>query len=270
MEAEYPPLLCSRMAQCVLQAVATKMVVPTMMPRLKELLTLSLGQQTLRHPALIPEYADIVTSDHVINDEAYKLLLAAPFSTGDDITEQQDDQQQETKGQECEQFKKKPRPTFRYGVWHTPEQFLSKAENVKHPMDDESYLHEATKQAVCKDGTFDSGKKTFVTVFNLRKLTTELCAEETKLKQSLHPDVAKCIESKNIRLFEHVLGQLGYWDMAVVDLMKNGVPLVGLQPTPKGYKEQLVPATITEDELTQAAPWRRKCLMAQTKTFKPE
>ena len=45
---------------------------------------------------------------------------------------------------------------------------------------------------------------------------------------------------------------------------------MGLQAAPNGYREQLVPASITEDELLQSAAWRRKSLMCQSKRFKPE
>jgi len=58
--------------------------------------------------------------------------------------------------------------------------------------------------------------------------------------------------------------------MEVVSLLKQGIPLVGLQAAPNGYREQLVPASITEDELLQSAAWRRKSLMCQSKRFKPE
>ena len=80
----------------------------------------------------------------------------------------------------------------------------------------------------------------------------------------------KCTESKNIALFEHVLQQLGFWDMGVVALLKEGVPLVGLQAAPPGYKQQLVPATMTEKELLQTAQWRRKSLMCNSKQISEE
>ena len=61
-------------------------VQPAVPPRLKELLNLTLGQQTLRHAPLIPEYMDMVFLDQPSSNEAYK-LLAAPFSQGQDTTE---------------------------------------------------------------------------------------------------------------------------------------------------------------------------------------
>ena len=63
MEAEYPPLLCNRMAECVRQSAAHMGVIPSLQPRLKELLNLgSLGHQTLRHEPLLPEYATVFSN----------------------------------------------------------------------------------------------------------------------------------------------------------------------------------------------------------------
>ena len=264
MEAEYPPLLCSRMAECVLQSAARMNVVPSVQPRLKELLNLNLGHQTLRHEPLIPEYATVFQTDVPVQQESHK-LLSAPLSQGHHGTEQPEVTQ--------EHRSKRQRKEFKYGVWHTPEQFLARAEAVVHPMDNDSFLHEATKNAIKKVVRTDPlvlAKERLATVFNLRKLTNELKSQEETLKETMHPDVRRCTAPKNILLFEHVLRQLGFWDMEVVSLLKQGIPLVGLQAAPNGYREQLVPASITEDELLQSAAWRRKSLMCQSKRFKPE
>ena len=77
----------------------------------------------------------------------------------------------------------------------------------------------------------------------------------------MHQYVDKCTKSKSIALFTHVLEQLEYWDLGVIDLLREGIPLVGLQEAPKGYVKNLVPASITEDELMASALWRRRALM---------
>ena len=85
-------------------------------------------------------------------------------------------------------------------MWHTPEQFLTRAEAVVHPMDNESFLHEATKNAIKKVVRTDPlvlAKERLATVFNLRKLTNELKCQELALKDTMHPDVKRCTASKN-------------------------------------------------------------------------
>ena len=254
-EAEYPALLCNKMADCVLQMAQTMGITPQVPARLKDLLKLHMGNQTVRHPPLIPEYKTYVHSDTPVSDEAYK-LLAAPSSHGAKATEQPNDM-----GASC----KRPRTTFKYGVWHSPEEFLTKAMEVCHPVDNESVLHPVTKQAIQKvvhTCPTKLAKERLATVFKMRKMSTELSTAENDLKASMHPDVRRCVQTKNILLFERLLLQFEFWDMDVVNLLKHGVPLVGLQPAPNGYQKQLVPACMTEDELFQTAKWRRQSIMS--------
>eukprot|EP00435_Cladocopium_sp_Y103_P021325 s1919_g5.t1 len=251
-EAEYPALLCTRMADCVLQEAEKRNIRPVLNPRLKDLLKLGLGQQSLRHAPLIPEYSHYLHLEEPSNNAAHK-LLAAPLHSGATNTEQPSES------------KKRARTTFKYGVWHSPEEFLQKAQNVKHPMDQESFLHEATKEAICKVVHTDPtalAKERLANVYRMRKLADELNDEEAALKGSLNEDVRKCVAIKNISLFKHLLETLGFWDLGVVDLVCKGVPLVGMQEPPEGYQKMLVPASMTEDELTFTAPWRRKSLMS--------
>ena len=86
-EAEYPKLLCDRMAQCMLHMVSNWGVHPKVCPRLKDLLKMNMGSQTVRHPPLVPEYKMYVHTEKAVTDPAYK-LLAAPSNPGADDTEQ--------------------------------------------------------------------------------------------------------------------------------------------------------------------------------------
>lgn len=61
-------------------------------------------------------------------------------------------------------------------------------------MDNESFLHEATKNAIKKVVRTDPlvlAKERLATVFNLRKLTNELKCQELALKDTMHPDVKR-------------------------------------------------------------------------------
>ena len=257
-EAEYPPLLCHRMANCILQRANSMGVEPQVQQRLKDLLKLNLGQQTVRHPPLIPEYKTYVYLDMPSSDKAYK-LLAAPITHGAENTEQPE-----------EHTTKRPRTTFKYGVWHTPEEFLQKASEVKHPMDHDSVLHPITVDAIHKVvGSCPTklAKERLAAVFKTRKLVDELRKEEGELKASMHPDVRKCVQTKNIILFERLLSNLEYWDLDVVNLLKYGVPLVGLQAAPNGYLKHLVPASMTEGELRESARWRRRAIMMSSRSL---
>ena len=262
-EAEYPPLLCSRMAEAVQTAVQRHYnLEPAILPRLKDLLKMKLASQSVRHPPLIPEYKQFLHSDVPIEIESHK-LLAAPSPTGAST-------EQPSPG---EQPAKRARSMYKYGVWHSPREFLDKAQQISHPMDGPEYIHEVTLKAierVVDTDPIELAKKRLAEIFRLRQLSNELKDKEAALKATMEPDVAKCVKDKHISLFEYVLQQLGFWDMGVVDLVRRGVPLVGLQEAPPGYRRQLVPATMTEDELCTSALWRRRALMGSTSRMDKE
>ena len=262
-EAEYPKLLCDRMAQCILHMVSDWGVHPKVCPRLKDLLKMNMGSQSVRHPPLVPEYKMYVHTEEAVTDPAYK-LLAAPPNPGADDTEQPEAH---------ETARKRSRTTHKYGVWHSPEEFLQRATTVYQPMDHDSALHQATKDAIQKvvqTCPIKLAKERLSTVFNLRKLSQELQHKEDELKAAMHTDVRSCVCSKRIMLFEHILKHLDYWDMDVVNLLKFGVPLVGLQDPPNGYHKLLVPASMTEEELLGSARWRRRSLMNSSKKLSTE
>ena len=262
-EAEYPKVLCDRMAQCVLSMVSNMGVKPHISPRLKDLLKMTMGHQNVRHPPLIPEYKMYVHTESEETNPAYK-LLAAPFPTGADDTEQHEIHEKPTK---------RSRTTYKYGVWHSPEEFLQRSSTVYHPVDHESSLHQITKDtiiSVVQSCPIQLAKERLAAVFRVRKLSQELQKQDAELKATMHPDVARCVASKNILLFEHLLKQLDYWDMDVVNLLKYGVPLVGLQEPPNGYQKLLVPATMTVEELQQSSRWRRLCLMNSSRGLSSE
>ena len=262
-EAEYPKLLCDRMAQCVLSQAADMGVNPHFSPRLKDLLKMTMGTQSTKHPPLVPEYKMFVHTACAENNPAYK-LLAAPFPTGAEDTEQPEPQEKPCK---------RSRTTYKYGVWHSPEEFLQRSSTGHHPMDHESALNQVTKDAIVKvvrSCPTKLAKERLAAVFQVRKVSQELKKQEDALKATMHPDVARCVSTKNILLFEHLLKQLDFWDLDVVNLLKFGIPLVGMQEPPAGYQKLLVPATMTVEELQNTAQWRRRCLMNSSRGFSCE
>jgi len=97
-------------------------------------------------------------------------------------------------------------------------------------MDHDSVLHSITGDAIHKVvGSCPTklAKERLAAVFKTRKMVDELRTEGGELKASMHPDVRKCFQTKNIILFERLLSNLEYWDRDVVNLLKFGVPLCG-------------------------------------------
>ena len=115
-----------------------------------------------------------------------------------------------------------------FGIHHW--NLLDKALQAKHPVDNDNFLHGATRAAIEKVLVTDPitlAKQRLAAVFNLRKLQSEMSPKEQEIRRGMHQYVDKCTTSKSIALFAHVLEQLEYWDLGVVDLLKEGIPLVG-------------------------------------------
>ena len=256
-EAEYATLLCDRMTQCVVEHLQKQGLKWTVDASLQTLLKRQIGVQTVKTPQLIAEYSHFVHLDKQCNQDDHK-LIAAPILHGGKSTEQQS---------------KKQRTSFKYGILRSPDQFLNEALSLKHPIDGASVLHDNTKKAisfVADNDPVQVAKKRMSFIMMVKRLRRELEEDEKELKKTLPPTVAKRHGSKNILLFKKLLESTCFDDMGVVDLLLHGVPLVGCQEPPKGFKQQLVPATATQEELEKTAIWRRKALMASMKAMPKE
>lgn len=120
-------------------------------------------------------------------------------------------------------------------------------------MDSDSFLHEATLEAVVAADPVVLAKRRLQVILNLRTLAKELAPEDRKIKENMRPQVKGRVEKKHIALFRHLLEKLRYDDIGVVDLVANGIVLVGMQPAPKGYRPLVVPASMTQEELESSA-----------------
>jgi len=143
-------------------------------------------------------------------------------------------------------------------------------QDAKHHIDQDSFLHQVTKKAsasVVGASPTKMPKSVYLQFFMSESWQQTSKAWRPIPKADMHPAVSRCVRSKNILLFGGSLHQLDFWDMDAVNLLKFGVPIVGMQEPPKGDQQPLLPASITEDELVQSAKWRRNSLMKATCSF---
>ena len=152
----------------------------------------------------------------------------------------------------------------KYGIFHTPQQFLEKALNLQHPMDSTNHLEEVTQDAIQHVLQTDPKllkiqRKT--AILKLKILSKKLEAEEERVHQNL-PESLRCVlKDKRLLLWKHLLETNGYDDLGVVKFMFEGVDLVGTPDAPPCYPPKVVPATLTEDDLRLTSVWRRKALI---------
>ena len=160
----------------------------------------------------------------------------------------------------------------RYGIYHTPKQFLSMAEGVKHPMDTTEHLEGVTKWAL----DFVFRYPPHVVKLERRKnllqaklLATKMMDEEKALHEGLPWPVKKVLEGKNLLLWKALLERYEYDDLAVTSCMMEGVKLVGMPDSPPCYPAMLRPATLVLEDLQASAKWRRKAVVGKINKTDP-
>lgn len=135
-EAAYPTLLAQRAAACLAKVATARGFSLHQKPRLHDKSTAATGQQSRKHASLIPEYHHVKTLPvtHAIPQGA---KIIAPHRVGVEREEMQS-----SGGDD------KATSNNRVGFFHTPEQFLSMARTVSHPMDTADHIEPITKDAI--------------------------------------------------------------------------------------------------------------------------
>ena len=139
LEAEYPRLLCQRMAQCLVRAAQAAQV--TLGPSLKssQLARHAWGSQTTRSKPLFCQFKEFVHLDQSTHQPSH-VLLASPLP-GDQNTESLQEHEEEPNP-------KRVRKMFKYGVQWEPAEFLEQAKQLKHPKDPQAALPIVLKETM--------------------------------------------------------------------------------------------------------------------------
>lgn len=202
-------------------------------PKLKRFLQLSISQQTRRHLPLMSEFKEFVHLDKPTDAPYLKLLVTPP-----------------TQGSETES-PKRIRTTYKYGVWRTPSECLEEAMGTSHPVDSIS-VSPVTKSAidfVVKNEPVDVAKYRLRTIIDIKRLQKDLADEDSSIKRSMDIKLRKRLQNK------------------VMNLLTEGVPLVGCDDSSRGFDRHMVPATLTPEELLKSSLWRRKAIMGSHKSI---
>lgn len=242
-EAAYPRELAQKAAACLKAFLSRRGIRISQQPRLHDLSTAVEGMQSKRHQPLISEFHHFVTVSSTAPPPPNS-KLTSPHQGGDP---------EEVKPGHS-----------RYGIYHTPEQFVSKALELGHPMDTTQHLEEETSRAInhvlsTSPELLKIQRRT--AILKMRILAKQLQQEETKLHAELPDCIEKVLSDKKLLLWKSLLEINQYDDMGVVDLVFKGVDLVGMPDSPPCYPTKVVPATMTESDLRNTAVWRRKALI---------
>ena len=233
VESEYPELLCKRFAECLKQACANDFTFKSLTNS-----ALSGVKQTKRHEPLIPEFHHIAQSQP--KDKACK-LLSSPSPMGNH-------------GESC-----------KYGVYHTPQQFIRLAERLVHPFDKQFVIPDILRlnifNWVTKGISFVADVRT-KSANLINTLSRELKYEEARFHAALPEHAQRVLKNKNVLLFKKLLEDNGFEDVAAVDML-SGVDLVGTPDKSPLFDSKFVPATTTSDYLLSSSSWVRKKIEAR-------
>ena len=233
IESEYPELLCKRIARCLKDALSGESTFRS------HTNSASTGvRQTKKHASLIPEFHHIVKSKPI--NKPHK-LLTSPDSGGDC-------------GESC-----------KYGVYHSPQQFIKLAQNLIHPFDKQFVIPDILRlnvfNLITKGISFVARVRT-ESASLINKLARELRFEEARYHAAMPEHAQTVLRGKNILLFKRLLEDNGFEDISAVEMMR-GVDLVGTPDKSPLFESKFVPATTTSDYLLASSTWLRKKIQAR-------
>ena len=221
-EGEYPELLCQTYAECLQKHVHASPSLGESKPPPSNL------KQSKRHTQLIPEYHRVVFADSPPQVD-HKLLV--PSTGGENGAK------------------------AKYGIYHTPEQFVKFARTLTHPFDVENRVPDVLRISIFNmlcGGVQNLANKRLEQSKRLTQLRYELRFEEARLHALLSPHARVVLKGKSIVLFQHLLKEQGFQDMEVCDLLQ-GVDLVGQASKSPLFGEKVVRATTTPELLLQSS-----------------
>ena len=247
-EAQYPTLLCQRMAQCLVACATHHGLKLVALPTAAQRTRHALGNQTIKAKPLVPEFQRFEHSEVELSRPGYK-LLASPLPGGSDT---------ETPAS------KRVRRTYKYGVQWEPGEFLQQAKQISHPRAPQQMLPDYMKEAmfqVLSKSAIETAKHRLQVILAVRAKCNELKNEEKLLKDQMDPEIRAVLATKQIKLWKYLLQTTGFDDMGVIDLVVNGIPLYGSHSVPPNFPPDWKPAEYSVEELRKTAEWRRQVIM---------
>ena len=253
-EAAYPKLLSQRVAECLMQVAAARNLPLQPSLRLHDLATAAQGKQSRKHHPLIPEFHRVTKVPKDTPATAGTKFL--PPHLGGNVPEE-------------EGVAESGIPTVKLGHYHTPKQFLSMAMGTMHPMDTTEHLEEVTQFALECNLKYQPQLVELERRKNLlyaKLLAAQTEQQERELHASMPDSLRTVLEGKRLIVWQRLLQKFGYDDLAVVNFMVEGVPIVGKHDVPACYPEKVRPASLTQEDLELSSVWRRKAAIGHGKT----
>ena len=251
LEAEYPTVLCQKVARAVLAEASMQGAAerPTNLLDLKPSFDHGFNRIATFHqprgnrfPQLLSEFSKVVKKSETSASDTIRLLRSQLGNSGE--------------------------PDQIVGVLRTPEQFLDESVKLQHPADKFLAMPDVLKIALFKVvtlGPLELSKMRLQAILSIKRKLTEFKLQEAALHDSLPVHLKEILKNKQILLFKHLLEESQYPDAAVVDELILGVDVVGKTPTSGIFERKLKPAVTNYKELRKNSKMLRKSFKTTNK-----
>ena len=155
------------------------------------------------------------------------------------------------------------------GVQWEPEEFVSKALLVAHPMDGTGALPDELRFAICQNTKLSCAevarkRAEFFLYWNQR--AKDLRLQEQEIRSQMDPIVSGAVKRKKLALFAEMLEFYGYPDKSVVDELVQGASLIGDVAITRMLPVKFNPALLTEESLRKQSAMRRPLIERDCKS----
>ena len=148
-----------------------------------------------------------------------------------------------------------------YGVYWEPEEFVSKALDIDHPLSSGLIVPEILRNEIkfqANAAPYEVVKKRLKFVAKWTARAKSLVKEESVFKSKLDPLVAKVVANKRLLLFQEILKETGFPDPDVIDELKCGASLTGNVPLTGMLPQKFVPPMLEASSLSNQAKLLRQ------------
>ena len=269
-EAEYPRLLCQRVADKVAQAAATAGLGANFrITHQKDLEDLPVAKRQriaaavqprgASVPPIVSEYRviqSIRVAEHVF--DKLEVGKSLPMSISVNPNKILRLEKLGDAGPNCV-------CNIVVGVYRTPEEFVQEAARARHPFDSICNVPDVTRRNIfyiLTEGKLAITKARLQAVEELRAMAKESAKEDMAILQSMPVDIRHVLRNKKFALLKRALLKYNYVDSKIADELVTGLSYTGT-PLPSGiFRSDIQLPSISESELRAASPWVRAATLA--------
>lgn len=265
-EAAYPLILCRRVAQIIYEAVLAKGFLPLPLDisqadahpatkRQRRRASVGLFVRGNKLPQMVSEFGEVITMQlSGGNRVGSTIQLSDSGKVGKVIRRIEGVNSESSTLRESD-------TSYAVGVFRSPELFLQQAAELRHPIDLESSLPDILKKNIFWALTTTASE---INAFRLnqlkllRQLVHNTAEPDAAIFRTMSPQNRVILQGKKFSALRIILQQADYDDVAIVDEIIAGIPLVGPYPKSHIFPPKLRSASITVDQLRSGSKWMRR------------